>query len=117
MRLPRIIILVAAVAFAGWVFYSLVHVEPVQVIQSGLHHENGEVFVDGKIENTGADTGPIDLEVHYYDVNGRPLGQDKVVVEKLPKGLPTRFSTPKRALGDVADFSIYLNHGRNPYGN
>jgi hypothetical protein len=117
VRPSKIIILAAALLFAGWVFYSLMHVEPVRVLESSLQHDNGQVFVEGKVENTGRDTGPLDIEVHYYDGAGRALGQDKIVVDGLKKGVITEFHTPKRTLGQVEEFSLYVNHGRNPYGN
>ncbi|MGO9450228.1 MAG: FxLYD domain-containing protein [Candidatus Binataceae bacterium] len=117
MRIRKIALVAVAAAFVGWVFYSLMHVEPVRVVESNLRHEDGQVFVEGKLENTGADVGPIDLEIHYYDNTGRALGQDKVVIDGLKGGAAARFRTPVRTLDGVSEFSIYLNHGRNPYGN
>ncbi|MFZ1890238.1 MAG: FxLYD domain-containing protein [Candidatus Binataceae bacterium] len=117
MRKSTLAILIVAVAFGAFVFYSLFKVEPVRVITSHLEHRGAEIFVDGSLRNTGPDLGPLDVEVHYYDANGRSLGQDKVVVEEMKSGGEAHFATPPRSLGEVSDFSIYLNHGRNPYGN
>jgi len=117
MRIPKIAILVSCLAFAGWVFYALHSAEPVQVLATSLEHGEGGVFVQGKIQNTGPDTGPVAIEVRYYDGAGRPVGQDKIVVDKLPQGLVESFKTPARAIDRAASFSVYLNHGRNPYGN
>jgi len=117
MRVSKIATLVACLAFAGWVFYALHSAEPVRVTDTSLRHENGQVFVQGKIQNTGPDTGPLDLEVHYYDDGGRAIGRDKIVVDKLPEGMVARFRTPARPFERAASFSLYLNHGRNPYGN
>lgn len=117
MRKSTLAILIVAIAFAAFVFYSLFKVEPVRVVASHLERRGGQVFVDGSLKNTGPDLGPLDVEVHYYDANGRALGQDKIVVSGMKTGTEEHFATPPRALGDVSEFSIYLNHGRNPYGN
>ena len=117
MRKSTLTILIVAAAFAAFIFYSLFRVEPVRVVASHLEHRGGQVFVDGSLRNTGPDLGPLDLEVHYYDANGRALGQDKIAVPGMKRGTETHFATPPRPLGGVSEFSIYLNHGRNPYGN
>lgn len=109
--------LLVGAAFAGFVFYSLTRVEPVKVVSSGLEHSGGKVFVVGELRNTGRKSGPLDLEVHYFDKSGRQIGQDKIVVAGMAKGAETKFETPERTLPDVSEFSLYLNHGRNPYGN
>jgi hypothetical protein len=117
MRISKIAILVLCLAFAGWVFYALHTAEPVRVLETSLHHADGGVFVQGKIQNDGLDTGPVAIEVRYYDRSGHPVGQDKIVVDRLPQGLVASFRTPARAIDRAASFSIYLNQGRNPYGN
>ncbi len=116
MRAGRAVVLLAAAGFAGWVFYSLVQSEPVHVTQSRLHRESGEVFVEGAVKNSGPDTG-VDIEVHYYDNSGRALGEDRVAIKELRRGAVAQFETPHRVLSGVSQFSLYVNHGRNPYGN
>jgi hypothetical protein len=117
MRRSTIILLMVAAGFAAFVFYSLWQVEPVRVIRSGLQHADGKVFVSGELKNTGPKSGPLDLEVHYFDSAGRPIGQDQISIGALQRGGQTAFRTPERSLSGVSEFSIYLNHGRNPYGN
>jgi hypothetical protein len=117
MRKSSVIILLGAAAFAGWVFYSLDRVEPIHVVASHLEHQGADVFVAGKLENDGPNQGPVDVEVRYYDKSGRTLGSDKVAVGPLKRGAAASFRSPARAIDGVADYSIYLNHGRNPYGN
>ena len=75
----------------------------------------GQVTIE--VRNTGDDTGPLELEVSYYDSNGRPRGKDVVSIGGLSRGASSHFKSPPRPDLSVADFSIYLNHGRNPYGN
>jgi hypothetical protein len=117
MRKGAIIVLVGALCFVGYVFFTLVGVEPVKVADTRLVRSEGRVLVEGEVRNTGGDTGPLQVEVHYFDRAGRPIGQDNVSVDGLRRGAAVHFKSPPRADDGVADFSIYLNHGRNPYGN
>jgi len=117
MRTSNWIILGVAIAFAAYVFHSLARTEPVEVVQTRLEHQGGKVFVAGQVKNTGASARTIDLEVHYYDRNGRPLGEDALQLNALGAGKVAAFKSPPHTLDGVTDFSIYLNHGRNPYGN
>ncbi|MGH8014030.1 MAG: FxLYD domain-containing protein [Candidatus Binataceae bacterium] len=111
------LLLIAAIAFVGFVFYSLTHVEPVEVMQTHLEHRGDKVFVEGEVKNTGSKTRAVDLEVHYYDHDGRPLGQDVLKLTGLHAGSVEAFKSPPHELNAVSEFSIYLNHGRDPYGN
>ena len=111
------LLLAVSFIFAGRVFYSLLEAEPIRVTSSQLKHLNGQVYAQGKITNTGAAVRGIDLEVHYYDSNGRPLGEDTLKLDRLRPGEVRSFRSPPHALSQVNDFSILLNQGRNPYGN
>lgn len=117
MRKGAIILLLAALGFACYVFLSLLAVEPIKVAESRLLRSGDEVSVEGDLRNTGADAGPLEVEVRYFDRSGRAIGVDKVSVGGLPSGGKSHFKSAQRKLTGVADFSIYLNHGRNPYGN
>ena len=117
MRVGTALMLAAAILFAGYVFYSLASAEPVRVVESRLERGGSGVFVDGQVLNDGSKDRAIDLEVHYYDRNGRALGQDTLKLADLPPGKTERFRTPPHVVDGVSDFSIYLNRGRNPYGN
>ncbi len=117
MRKGAFIILLGALCFAAYVLYSLTGVEPVKVADARLIRSGDRVSVEGEVRNTGDDTGPLELEVRYFDRDGRSIGKDVVSMGGLRHGAATHFrSSPHRDDG-VADFSIYLNHGRNPYGN
>jgi len=111
------IMLAAGFAFAGFVFYSLFNVEPVKVVRSHLERAGDSVFVTGEVHNTADHPRAIDLEVHYYDRNGRPIGQDSIALEELEAGAVRDFKSPPRSIAGVEDFSLYMNNGRNPYGN
>jgi hypothetical protein len=117
MRRSAITVLLGALCFAGYVFYALVGVEPVKVADTRLVRTGDQVLVEGEVRNTGDDTGPLQVEVHYFDRDGHAIGKDIVSVDGLRHGAATHFKSPPRPDAGVADFSIYLNHGRNPYGN
>ena len=117
MKKRKIAILVASLAFVALVFYSLFNVQPVKVLESRMERGNGRVFVAGRVRNTGSRSASIDLEVHYYAKNGQKLGQDTIALDNLKAGAVENFRSPPRALPGVAGFSLYLNQGRNPYGN
>ncbi len=117
MRKGTLFIVLGAGAFAAMVFVLLLRAQPVKVIDSRLERAGASVFVAGDLRNTGARPATLYLEIHYYDRAGRPLGEDKLEVGPLRAGAQARFRGPAHALGSVADFSLYLNQGRNPYGN
>jgi hypothetical protein len=111
------LLLALSLVFAGLVFYLLLEAEPIRITSSQLEDRDGQVYVQGKITNTGAAVRGINLEVHYYDSNGRPLGEDTLRLDRLRPGEVRGFRSPPRALSQVNGFSILLNEGRNPYGN
>jgi hypothetical protein len=117
MRKSAIIVLLAALCFAAYILYSLTGIEPVKVAGTRLVRTGDRVSVEGEVRNTGDDTGPLELEVRYFDRDGHALGKDVVSMNGLRHGAASHFKSSSRPDDGVADFSIYLNHGRNPYGN
>lgn len=75
------------------------------------------MFVEGKLVNTGSATGPVNLEVRYYGKDGRPVGEDNLRIGAIGAGATTEFRGPAHPPGAISGFSLYLNHGRNPYGD
>jgi hypothetical protein len=117
MRKGTLFILPGAIAFVAIVFVLLTRAQPVKVLDSHFEREGDSVFVSGDLRNTGATPATIDLEIHYYDSAGRPLGEDRMQVGPLAAGADRHFRGPAHVPGTVANFSLYLNQGRNPYGN
>ena len=117
-RLGTLLIAGAAAAFAVMVFTMLAHVEPIEVVDSRLVRSGDSTFIQGKVRNAGSDAGPIAIQVRYFDTNGRKLAEDEVKLPRLGAGAEADFSSPARELpSDVRDFTIYVDRGRNPYGN
>jgi len=117
MRRNALILLIAALCFAAYVFYSLAGAEPLKVAGTRMVRSGERVSVEGDVRNTGDDTGPLQVEVSYFDRDGHSLGKDVVSMDGLRHGAAAHFKSAPRPDDGVADFSIYLNHGRNPYGN
>jgi hypothetical protein len=117
MRKGAIVVLLGALGFAAYVLYSLNGVEPVKVADTRLVRSGDQVSVEGEVRNTGDDTGPLQLEVRYFDRDGHSIGKEVVSLDGLRRGGTAHFKSSARPDDGVADFSIYLNHGRNPYGN
>ena len=110
--------LAVAIVFAAFVLYSLVEIEPVEITRSGLVRDNGKVYVAGEVRDTSSkELGAVNIELHYFDRSGHPLGQDTLTIRDLKPGEPREFRGPSHDLLAVSEYSIYVNHGRNPYGN
>jgi hypothetical protein len=117
VKIGRVAGLVITAGFVGFVVYSLLWSEPVKVLHPQLRHSSDGEFVSGAVENTGSAEESVSLEVRYYDGNGHQVASDTVQLENLASGATREFELPGRPLPVDASYSIYLNHGRNPYGN
>jgi hypothetical protein len=109
--------MIVALGFVAFVIYSLMEVEPVKVLHPQLQHSAVGAFVSGAVENTGTSEESVSLEIRYYDGSGHQVGTDTVKLDQLSSGATREFTAPARQLPSGAGYSIYLNHGRNPYGN
>jgi hypothetical protein len=89
----------------------------VEVTISRLEQSGGQVYIAGQLHNRGDAARAVKLELHYYDRDGHALGLDTLSFNNLPGGSTRDFRGPAHQAGAIADYSIYLNEGRNPYGN
>jgi hypothetical protein len=117
MKIGRVVGLTVAAAFVGFVVYSLLWSEPVKVLHPQLQHSADGAFVSGAVKNTGDSDESVSIEIRYYDAGGHQVGSDTVKLDQLGSGATRPFAAPPRMLPADASYSIYLNHGRNPYGN
>jgi hypothetical protein len=117
MRKRTAILLAIGLCFAAYVFYGLAEVEPIKVTTVKLIHTGDQVFVQGELRNSGATTGPVAVEVRLFDSSGHRVAVDTVAIGEMKTGAVTGFKSPARAAAGVSEYSIDLNHGRNPYGN
>jgi hypothetical protein len=118
VRTSTWIVLAFGIGLAGVVFYSLLRMEPIQVMRSGLVRDGSRIYVAGEVEDTAdAAVSAVKIELHYFDQHGRPAGQDTLIVGDLKPYESKQFRGPARNSAGVRDYSIYVNHERNPYGN
>jgi hypothetical protein len=117
MRIGRVTGVLVALGFVGFVVYSLLQTEPVKVLHPQMQHSAGGAFVSGAVENTGSAEESVSLEIRYYDARGHQMASDTVQLNQLGSGATRAFTAPPRELPNDATYSIYMNHGRNPYGN
>jgi hypothetical protein len=116
MKKGTVIVLFVAGGFILYVLFSLLNAEPVKVT-SELDRSGDLVSVQGELSNVGDASGPVTVEVRYYNDAGTTIARDTLNLHALAKGASEQFQSPRRTLRGVASYSIYLNHGRNPYGN
>jgi hypothetical protein len=113
----RWLILIGAVVFCAGVLFLLYQSEPVEVTISHLEQSGGQVYIAGQVHNRAGAARAVKLELHYYDREGHALGLDTLNFDNLAGGSTRDFRGPAHQAGTIADYSIYLNEGRNPYGN
>jgi hypothetical protein len=116
-RWGRLLILAGSLAFVAVVFASLVRVEPVEVFDAHLKSDGGQIYVEGRVKNTGRDLDALSLHVRYFDGNGRPVAEETVPLNALRAGAETVFHSPPRPRGEIREFTVQVARGRNPYGN
>ena len=117
MKIGRIAGFVLVLGFVAFVAYTLLQNEPVKVISPHLAHSAAGTFLAGAVRNTGSEEESVSLEIRYYDSGGHQLGSDTITLDRIGNGATRNFSGPARRLPEDATYSVYLNHGRNPYGN
>ena len=117
IRWGALAILVVAIGFVVVVLSMLFRVEPIEVTQSLLKQDGGTVFVEGRVKNTGPDARTVNLDVRYFDGHGRQIAEDRVALGSLRRDAQVSFRSPARELPDARDVTIYIDRGRNPYGN
>jgi len=117
VKIGRIAGIAVAFGFIGFVAYSLLQAEPVKVLNPHLERNQQGAYVSGAVENGGSAVESVTLEIRYYDHGGHQVGSDTLKLDQIGNGATKDFSGPPRSLPPDATYSIYVNHGRNPYGN
>jgi archaellum component FlaF (FlaF/FlaG flagellin family) len=117
-RTWRILIwLMVLVVFVGYLLWALQSEEVFQVLNKRLEQTSAGVVVSGEIYNAAEATSTVNVEVTFFDGQGRQLGKEVVTVDNLSAGATVPFRTKPQLLGDVRNYTIYVNTGRNMYGN
>ncbi len=116
---PRRTLLWLAVVsvFAAYLIWALRAEEVFQVTNKKLEYTNTGVIVSGEIRNTATTAPAVSVEVTFFDAHGRQLSKEVVTLSNLEAGATATFRTQPKMLADVKDYTIYVNTGRNMYGN
>jgi hypothetical protein len=112
----RLVSIVVAVVIVGAILFSLNREERFVVENAHLERGANGVRVAGTLVNRGADAPYVAIEVSLIADDGRPASKEKVELKNLASGARTPFATALYP-GEVKTYSIFVNAGRNPYGN
>jgi len=117
-RPRRTLLWLAAVSvFAVYLIWALRAEEVFQVTNKKLEYTDSGVIVSGEIRNTAATASAVNVEVTFFDARGRQLSKEVITLDNLETGATVAFRTQPKMLTDVKDYTIYVNTGRNMYGN
>jgi hypothetical protein len=109
--------LAVVIVFLVYVLWALRAEERFQVTQKKLEYTDSGVLVSGEIRSTAATLATVNVEVTFFDVQGRQLGKEIVTLPNLEAGATAAFHTQPKRLTDVQDYTVSVNTGRNMYGN
>ncbi len=117
-RSARIAVGIACgVLFAGYLFWSLRAEETFRVLNKSLEQTQNGVVVSGEIYNASPGPASVNVEVSFFDPAGRQLANEVVTLNEVAVGASAPFRTQPKNLPQVKNYSIYVNTGRNMYGN
>lgn len=109
--------LVVVMAFVGYIFWALREEEPFRVTHTRLEKSDQGISLIGELSNSAAAVPAINVEVTFYNRQGREVGKEIIALDNVAAGATVVFRTPPRRLTDMQRYTIYVNTGRNPYGN
>jgi hypothetical protein len=104
-------------AFVAFVVWNFGHAEPFALDGLKLERAGEGVSLSGNVRNYGARTSLVRVEVTFFTADGREAGKETVELRDLEGGGEKPFRTPTLRGAGVASYSVYVNAGRNPYGN
>ena len=103
--------------FVVYLLWALRAEEKVRVINKTLERTDAGVVVSGEVYNAASVVTSAKVEVSFFNGSGHKVAEEIVELNNLPVGVSTAFHTQPKPLTDVQDYSIYINAGRNMYGN
>jgi len=109
--------LIGVLGFATYMIWALRAEDSVRVVSKKLEQTAAGVVVSGEVYNASETMTSVNIEVSFYSRNGQKLADEVVELPALPVGGSAPFRTQPRELANVKDYSIYINSGRNMYGN
>ena len=109
--------LLVLTVFLGYFVWSLRSEEVFRVVNKKLEQTPSGLVVSGEVLNTAATATGVNVEVTFFDQQGRQLTQETVTLDHLDAGTVASFRTQPKPLINVKDYTIFVNTGRNMYGN
>lgn len=103
--------------FLGYFLWALRSEEAFRVVSKKIEHTDEGIVVSGEVYNASASPTSLNIEVSFFNSHGHELSKETVTLGKLDAGASATFRTQPQQLSDVEDYTIYLNTGRNMYGN
>ena len=117
-RTQRTVILLGVViGFIGYFFWALQSEEVFRVVSKKLEQTEAGVIVSGEVHNTTTSASAVNVEVTLFNQRGQKLSEETVTLSNVQAGSTVPFRTQPKQLTDVRDYTIYVNTGRNMYGN
>ena len=106
-----------ALLFAAFVFWNFGGADRFAVSGVILEQTAGGAVLSGTVRNRGERAPLVNVEVTFFGPDGREVHKEVVELRDLDAGKDLPFRTPPRSGREVASYSVYINAGRNPYGN
>ena len=117
-RTQRTVILLGVViGFIGYFFWALQSEEVFRVVSKKLEQTEAGVIVSGEVHNTTTSASAVNVEVTLFNQRGQKLSEETVTLSNVQAGSTVPFRTQPKQITDVKDYTIYVNTGRNMYGN
>jgi hypothetical protein len=116
MRRSGLFLILISAIFIIFVFYSLLHLEPLEVSGGRLQHLGASVVVVGSVINHGSRPQSAGLKVQFYDGAGRKLAVQELDLGRLAPGQRMAF-TSRPVAAQAQTFTIQVDRGSNMYGN
>jgi hypothetical protein len=117
MRRTTITLVIISLIFVVFVFYSLIHLEPIQVTGGRLEHLGDAVVVRGVVTNTATNAQAAGLKVEFFDSAGHKLTAQTLALQKLAPGQSVSFVSRPVNVSGAEKFTIQVDRGANMYGN
>ena len=103
--------------FLGYFLWALRSEEAFRVISKKMERTDKGIVVSGEVYNASTSPTSLNIEVSFFNSRGHELSKETVTLNRLDAGSRATFRTRPQQLSDVEDYTIYLNTGRNMYGN
>jgi len=112
----KTITLVAGGLIAAAVFFSLRTEERFAVEEPRIEQAAGGARIAGTLVNRGNAAARVAVEITVVGRDGRAREKETIELRDVAAGARLPFTSKPRD-EEIQTYSIYVNEGRNPYGN